>query len=83
MRIAALAGLVVFVCLSMIFGIFVIVRSVQLVLPYSVMQFRILVEILRVLLALAFAYGWLRIWKAITNRYFWSSIRSVRGQDAP
>jgi uncharacterized membrane protein YqjE len=82
MRIVALAGLVVFVCLSIIFSVFVIVRSVLLVLPYSVMQFRILVEILRVLLALALAYCWLLVWKAITDRYFWGSTRSVRRQDA-
>jgi len=82
MRIAALTGFVVFVCLSITFGVFVIVRSVLLVLPYSVMQFRIVVEILRVLLALVLAYCWLRVWKAITDRYFWGSIRSVKGQDA-
>jgi uncharacterized membrane protein YqjE len=82
MRIVALAGLVVFVCLSIIFSVFVIVRFVLLILPYSVMQFRVIVEILRVLLALALAYCWLRVWKAITDRYFWGSIRSVTGQDA-
>lgn len=83
MRIAALTMLVAFVCLSMIFGVFVIVRFVLFLLPYSLVQFRVVVEILRVLFALVIAYGWLRVWKAITDRYFWRSIMSVKGQDAP
>lgn len=81
MRIVALAVLVVFVCLSVIFGVFIIVRSIMFVLPYSMTQFRIVIEILRVLLALALAYSWFRVWKTITDWYFWRSIRSVRGQD--
>ena len=81
MRIAALTVLVIFVCLSVIFGVFVIFRCVLFVLPYSIAQFQIVVEILRVLLALALAYAWLRVWKAITDRYFWRSVSVVRGRD--
>ena len=75
--------LVIFVCLSVTFGIFVIAKAVVFVLPYSMTQFRIVVEILRVLLALALAYSWLRIWKTTTDWYFWRSVRHVTGQDEP
>jgi len=81
MRIAALTVLVIFVCLSVIFGVFVIFRCLLFVFPYSITQFQIVVEILRVLLALALAYAWLRVWKAITDRYFWRSVSVVRGRD--
>jgi hypothetical protein len=82
MRIVTLTVLVFFACLSVIFGVLIIVRSVMFVLPYSTTQFRIVIDILRVLLALGMAYSWLRVWKAITDWYFWRSITSVRGQDA-
>jgi hypothetical protein len=81
MRMATLMVLVIFVCLSVIFGVFVIVRFVLFVLPYSMTQLQIVVEILRVLLALALAYAWLLVWKAITDRYFWRSVSVVRGRD--
>ena len=81
MRIAALAVLAIFVCLSLIFGVFVIVRCVLYLLPYSVTQFRIVVDVLRVFLAIALAYLWLRVWKAITDLYFWRSVGVIKGQD--
>jgi hypothetical protein len=80
MRIVALGLLVIFVCLSLIFGVFVIVRCVLYVLPYSVAQIRIVVDVLRVLLAIALAYVWLRVWKAITDMYFWRSVSVIKGR---
>jgi hypothetical protein len=81
MRIVSLAALVIFVCLSVIFGVFLIVRAAMFVLPYSVIQFPIVIEVLRVPLALVLAYSWLLVWKAITDRYFWRSVSLVRGRD--
>ena len=84
MRVIALGGLVVFVCLSMIFSIFVLVRVVMLVLPSSLTEFRIITDVLRVVLAVVLAYAWLRLWKMITDSYFWRSIGAVRtDQDEP
>ena len=83
MRIVTLAAFVIFVCLSVIFGVALIVRVAMLVLPYSLTQFRLVVEVLRVPLAIALAYSWLRVWKAITDRYFWRSVNLARGRDDP
>jgi hypothetical protein len=80
MRIVALSALVIFVSLSVIFGVFLIVRATTFILPYSMTEFRIVVEVLRVLLALALAYSWLRGGKAIADWYFWRSV-SLRGRD--
>ena len=80
MRIVALALFVIFVCLSLIFGVFVIVRCVLYILPYSVTQLRIVVDVLRVLLATTMAYSWLRVWKAITDMYFWRSVSIIKGR---
>ena len=81
MRIVTLAAFVIFVCLSVIFGVSLIVRLAMFILPYSLTQFRLVVEILRVPLALALAYLWLRVWKAITDWYFWRSVKLVRDRD--
>jgi hypothetical protein len=64
-----------------IFGVSLIVRATMFVLPYSMTEFRIIIDVLRVLLAVALAYSWLRGWKAITDWYFWRSVSPVRGQD--
>jgi len=83
-RMVALAGLLVFVCFSVIFGVFVMIRSVMLILPSSLTQFRIVTDVLRVILALALAYAWFRLWKVITDRYFWRSVGAItRGRDKP
>jgi len=82
LRLAALAGLVLFVCLSVIFGTFVIIRFVIFVLPSSLVSFRIITDISRVLLAVALGCAWLRGWKMITDHYFWRSINaSPRDRD--
>jgi hypothetical protein len=78
-RIVTLAAFVIFVCLSVTFGVSLIVRVAMLILPYSLTQFRLVVEVLRVPLALALAYFWLRAWKAITDWYFWRSVKLARG----
>lgn len=70
MRLVALGGIVVFVCCSLIFGTFLIVRAVMFILP----QFGVVTDVLRVVLAVALAYGWLRVWKMITDWYFWRSV---------
>jgi len=77
-RLFALTGLVAFVCLSVIFGIFLLIRFVMFILPSSLTEFRIVTDILRILLALALAYGWLRLWKTITDWYFWRSVGIVK-----
>jgi hypothetical protein len=77
-RAIALGGLAVFVCLSMILGIFVLVRVVMFVLPSSLTEFRIITDVLRVVLAVVLAYAWLRLCKMITDSYFWRSIGAVR-----
>jgi hypothetical protein len=83
MRIVTLAAFVIFVCLSVIFGVSLIVRVAMFVLPYSITEYRIVVEVLRVPLAVALAYAWLRVWKAITDWYFWRSVKLSRGRDGP
>lgn len=84
MRIVALAGLVVFVCLSVTFGTYLIVRIVTFILPFSLAQFRIIADALRVVLAAGLAYSWLRVWKRVTDWYFWRSVRaSVRAPENP
>lgn len=84
MRIVALAGLVVFVCLTVIFGLFVMIRFVIFILPSSLTELRIITDVLRVILALVLAYGWLRLWKVITDLYFWGPLGPVeRGRDEP
>jgi hypothetical protein len=80
MRIVALSALAIFVSLSVIFGVSLIVRATIFILPYSMTEFRIVVEGLRVFLALALAYSWLRVGKAIADWYFWRSV-SLRGRD--
>jgi len=83
-RIVALAGLVVFVCFAVIFGLFLMVRAVMFILPSSLTEFRIVTDVLRVVLALALAYAWLRLWKVITDWYFWRSVGAVmRDQHEP
>lgn len=74
MRIVALAGLVIFVCLSVTFGTFLIVRIVIFILPSSLTQFRIVTDVLRIVLGVTLAYSWLRVWKRITDWYFWRSL---------
>lgn len=84
MRTVALAGLVVFVCLSMILGTFLIVRFVMLILPSSLTPLIMVTDVLRVIVAAVLAYVYLRVWKMITDWYFWRSVRSsTRGQDEP
>jgi hypothetical protein len=83
MRIVTLAAFVIFVCLSVIFGVSLIVRVAMFVLPYSITEFRIVVEVLRVPLAVALAYAWLRVWKAVTDWYFWRSVKLSRGRGGP
>ena len=84
MRVIALTGLVVIVCLPVILGIFVLVRVVMFVLPSSLTEFRIVTDVLRVVLAVVLAYAWLRLWKIITDSYFWRSIGAVKiDQDEP
>lgn len=84
MRMVVLVGLVVFVCFSVIFGIFLMVRAVMFILPSSLTEFRIVTDVLRVVLALVLAYAWLRLWKVITDWYFWRSVGAVtRGRDEP
>jgi len=81
MRIVALSALAVFVSLSVIFGVFIVVRATIFILPYSMTEYRIVIDVLRVLLAVALAYVWLRGGKAIADWYFWRSISLVRGRD--
>lgn len=84
MRTVALAGLVVFVCLSMIFGTFLIVRFVMFILPSSLTPLIMVTDVLRVIVAVVLAYVYLRVWKMITDWYFWRSVRSsTRGKDEP
>ncbi|MGA2238326.1 MAG: hypothetical protein ABSG74_03865 [Candidatus Bathyarchaeia archaeon] len=80
MRIVALSALAIFVSLSVIFGVSLIMRATFFILPYSMTGFPIVVDVLRVLLALALAYSWLRGVKAIADWYFWRSV-SLRGRD--
>ena len=82
MRAIALAGLVVFVCVSIIFGAFLIVKFVMFILPSSLTPLVIVTDVLRVVVAAALGYLWLRAWKMITDWYFWRSVRSwIGGQD--
>jgi hypothetical protein len=81
MRVFALSTFVIFVCLSVIFGVFIAVRFVLFILPYSMFSFPVVVDVLRVVLAVALAYLWLRVWKMITDRYFWRSIRLAKCLD--
>ena len=74
MRLVALGGLVAFVCLSVILGTFLIARFVILILPSSLTRFTVIVDIVRLVLAVTLAYTWLRVWKAITDWYFWRSV---------
>ena len=83
MRIVALSALAIFVSLSVIFGVSLIARATIFILPYSMTEFRIVIEVLRVLLALVLAYSWLRVWKAVTDWYFWRSGRLAGGRDGP
>jgi len=82
-RAIALAGLVVFVCLSIIFGTFLIVKFVMFILPSSLTLLVIVTDVLRVVAAAALGYLWLRAWKMITDWYFWHSVSSSIGQDEP
>lgn len=77
MRMVAVAGLLVFVCFSVIFGIFLMVRAVMFILPPSLTEFRIVTDVLRVVLALVLAYAWLRLWKVMTDWYFWRSVGAI------
>jgi hypothetical protein len=81
MRTVILAALVIFVCISVIFGVFLVVRATMFLLPYSLMRFPLVIDVLRVLLALVLAYAWFLAWKAITDWYFWRSMSLVRGRD--
>jgi len=74
MRFVALGGLVAFVCLSVILGTFLIARFVILILPSSLTRFTVIVDIIRLVLAVTLAYAWLRVWKTITDWYFWRSV---------
>jgi len=76
-RMVAVAGLLVFVCFSVIFGIFLMVRAVMFILPPSLTEFRIVTDVLRVVLALVLAYAWLRLWKVMTDWYFWRSVGAI------
>ena len=81
MRAVALGCLVAFVCFSIILGTFLIARFVILTLPTSLTRFTVIVDIIRLILAVSLAYAWLRVWKAITDWYFWRSVAA--GQTRP
>lgn len=78
MRIVALGGLVIFVCSSVILGMFLIARFVILILPSSLTGLTIVVDGLRLILAVALAYAWLHVWKNLTDWYFWRSVKSQK-----
>ena len=75
MRIVALGSLVVFVCFSIIFGVFLIARFVMFILPSTLTAPAVLSDGLRLILAAILAYAWLRVWKKLTDWYFWRSVR--------
>ncbi|HXZ98208.1 MAG TPA: hypothetical protein VED24_02450 [Candidatus Acidoferrum sp.] len=81
MRTVTLAVLVIFVCISVIFGVFLVVRATMFLFPYSLMRFPLVIDVLRVLFALLLAYSWFLAWKVITDWYFWRSISVIRGRD--
>jgi len=78
MRIISLGGLVIFVCSSVILGMFLIARFVIFILPSSLTSLIIVVDGLRLILAATLAYAWLRVWKNLTDWYFWRSVKSQK-----
>ena len=78
MRIIALAGLVFFVCLSTIFGPYIIDIVVLSSIPPSLVAPLIALDTLRMLFAVVLVYGWLRTWKILADLYFWRAIGKFR-----
>jgi hypothetical protein len=73
-----------FVCLSVIFGTFLITRLVFFLVPALLGHLSVITDVLRIVLASVLAYAWLGVWKIITDRYFWRSVDAfAKGRDEP
>lgn len=77
-RVLSLIAIVVFVWLSLIFGLFIIIKYIlEFSIPLSGVVGSVLIGIIRVVAAFSIAMFWLILWKKMAEFYFWKSIRKT------
>jgi len=77
-RALSLIAIVVFVWLSLMFGLFTIVKYIlELSIPLSGVVGSVVTGIIRVVAASSIAIFWLILWKKIAEFYFWKNIRKT------
>lgn len=75
-RVVTLSALVILVWLSLIFGLFIVLKIVfELTLPWQA-QTPIAVAVMRVCLSLILTVVWLFLWRRIAQIYLWRNLRS-------
>ena len=75
-RVVTLSALVILVWLSLIFGLFIILKIVfELTLPWQE-QTPIAVAVMRVCLSLILTVVWLFLWRRIAQIYLWRNLES-------
>lgn len=75
-RMATLSALVILVWLSLIFGLFIILKIVfELTLPWQELT-PVAVAVMRVCLSLILTVVWLFLWRRIAQIYLWRTLGS-------
>ncbi len=77
-RILSLVAIVISVWLSLIFGLFIIVKYIlELSIPLSGVVGSVLTGIIRVVAAASIAMFWLVLWKKMAEFYFWKTVHKT------
>lgn len=77
-RVLSLIGIVIFVWLSLMLGLFIIVKYIlELSIPLSGVVGGVATGIIRVVAAFSIAMFWLVLWKKMAEFYFWKNVRKT------
>ena len=77
-RVLSLIAIVIFVWLSLIFGLFIVVKYIlELSIALSGVVGSVLTGIVRVVAAASIAMFWLILWKRLAEFYFWKNMRKT------
>jgi len=77
-RVLSLIAIVVFVWLSLMFGLFIIIKYIlEFSIPLSGVVGSVLIGTIRVVAAFSITMFWLILWKKMAEFYFWNSMRKT------
>ena len=77
-RVLSLVAMVVFVWLSLMFGLFIMVKYIlEFSIPLSGVVGSIVTGIVRVVAAVSIAMFWFLLWKKVAEFYFWKNVRKT------